>query len=207
MMNHFEKSSIGMGSTELYLLSHHMSHGTTGRPNPHCFDSETVYVSFNPWSHLTPVVVTCSPTRSPFDPAHMMTSSNGNVTGPLWGESTSDRWIPLTKASDAELWCFLWSAPEPTAELKIQAPVIWDAIALIMTSLNIDIQNCSFSDVGVETLYFASLVYLEQNYLSLTISSWVTKIKFCHKLEKTWRDIRSKLAFLHARICRYKTIK
>ena len=23
-----------------------------------------------------------------------------------------DRWIPHTKASDAELWCFLWSAPE-----------------------------------------------------------------------------------------------
>ena len=22
------------------------------------------------------------------------------------------RWIPLTKASDAERWCFLWSAPE-----------------------------------------------------------------------------------------------
>ena len=22
------------------------------------------------------------------------------------------RWIPRTKASDAELWCFLWSAPE-----------------------------------------------------------------------------------------------
>ena len=29
---------------------------------------------------------------------------------PLWGEFTGDRWIPLTKASDAELWCFLWSA-------------------------------------------------------------------------------------------------
>ena len=25
---------------------------------------------------------------------------------------TVHRWIPLTKASDAELWCFLWSAPE-----------------------------------------------------------------------------------------------
>ena len=25
---------------------------------------------------------------------------------------TSDQWIPLTKASDAELWCFIWSAPE-----------------------------------------------------------------------------------------------
>ena len=44
----------------------------------------------------------------------MMTSSNGNifrVTGPLCGEFTGPRWIPLTKASDAELWCFLWSAP------------------------------------------------------------------------------------------------
>ena len=37
---------------------------------------------------------------------------NGNiyrVTGPLCGEFTGHRWIPLTKASDAELWCFLWS--------------------------------------------------------------------------------------------------
>ena len=44
----------------------------------------------------------------------MMTSSNGNifrVTGPLCGEFTGHRWIPLTKPSDAELWCFLWSAP------------------------------------------------------------------------------------------------
>ena len=45
----------------------------------------------------------------------MMTSSNGNifrVTGPLCGEITGPRWIPHTKASDAELWCFLWSARE-----------------------------------------------------------------------------------------------
>ena len=26
------------------------------------------------------------------------------------------RWIPLTKASDGELWCFLWSAPEQTVQ-------------------------------------------------------------------------------------------
>ena len=54
------------------------------------------------------------PTASP-----MMTSSNGNifrVTGPLWGEFTGHRWIPLTKASDVELWCFLWSALEQTVE-------------------------------------------------------------------------------------------
>ena len=40
-----------------------------------------------------------------------MTSSNGNifrVIGPLWGESTGDWWIPLTQASGAELWCFLY---------------------------------------------------------------------------------------------------
>ena len=50
---------------------------------------------------------------------HMMTSSNVNicrVTGPLCGEFTGHRWIPLTKASDVELWCFLWSAPEQTVE-------------------------------------------------------------------------------------------
>ena len=49
----------------------------------------------------------------------MMTSSNGNifrVTGPLYGEFTGHRWIPLTKASDAEFWCLLWSAPEETVE-------------------------------------------------------------------------------------------
>ena len=46
---------------------------------------------------------------------YMVTSSNGNifrVTGPLCGEFTGHRWIPRTKASDAELWSFLWSAPE-----------------------------------------------------------------------------------------------
>ena len=42
----------------------------------------------------------------------MMTSSNGNnfrVTGPLCEEFTTHRRIPLTKASDAELWFFYLS--------------------------------------------------------------------------------------------------
>ena len=50
----------------------------------------------------------------------MMTSSSGNifrVTGPLCGEFTGQRWIPLTKASDAELWYFLWSAPEESTNV------------------------------------------------------------------------------------------
>ena len=40
-----------------------------------------------------------------------MTSPNGNifrVTGPLCGEFTGHRWIPLTKASDAGLWWFFY---------------------------------------------------------------------------------------------------
>ena len=49
-----------------------------------------------------------------FIPFAMMTSSNWNifrVTGRLCGEFTGHRWIPLTKASNAELCCFLWSSP------------------------------------------------------------------------------------------------
>ena len=45
----------------------------------------------------------------------MMTSSNGSifrVTGLLCGEFTGHRWTPSTKASDAGLWCFLWSSRE-----------------------------------------------------------------------------------------------
>ena len=45
----------------------------------------------------------------------MVTLWNGNIfriTGPLCGETTGHRSIPLIKASDGELWCPLWSAPE-----------------------------------------------------------------------------------------------
>ena len=49
----------------------------------------------------------------------MMTSSNGNifrVNGHLCGEFTGHRWISRAKSSNAELWSFLWSAPEQTVE-------------------------------------------------------------------------------------------
>ena len=54
------------------------------------------------------------------------------VTGPLCGEFTGHRWISHTKASNAEFWCFLWSAPEQTFEQTIETPVIWDAIVTEM---------------------------------------------------------------------------
>ena len=43
-----------------------------------------------------------------------MTSWNGNifrVIGPFCGEFTGHWWIPLTEASGAEHWYYLWSAP------------------------------------------------------------------------------------------------
>ena len=44
--------------------------------------------------------------------------------------------FPLTKASEAELWYSLWSTPEQKVEKTIEAPVIWDAIALIIVYAN-----------------------------------------------------------------------
>ena len=56
-----------------------------------------------------------TPLPCPCTPHSMMTSSNGNffrVTGHLCGEFTGLRGIHRTKASVAELWCFLWYAPK-----------------------------------------------------------------------------------------------
>ena len=53
-----------------------------------------------------------------------MTSSNRiifRVTGHLCWEFTGDRWIPRTKASGAELWCFLWSA----TTLRVERLIVW----------------------------------------------------------------------------------
>ena len=71
----------------------------------------------------------------------MMTSSSGNifcVTGPLYGEFTSHRWFPLTKASDAGLWCFLWSSPWINGWVNNREAGDYDAIVMI---LNTDLAN------------------------------------------------------------------
>ena len=49
---------------------------------------------------------------------HLRGESTGHqwITVPLLGESTVHRWIPLTKDSYAQVWCFLWSAPEQTVK-------------------------------------------------------------------------------------------
>ena len=64
--------------------------------------------------------------------AYMMTSSNGSIFCLM---ALCDWWIPLIKASDRELWCILWSAPEQMFEQATETWVIWEAIMLIMTLL------------------------------------------------------------------------
>ena len=64
---------------------------------------------------------------------------------PFVREITGHRWIILTKASDAELWWVFLSVPEQTTEQTIETLVIWDAIAVIMTSLQCThCRNASF---------------------------------------------------------------
>ena len=58
--------------------------------------TKIIHVTFSHW-----------PLRDVIVNVYMITSSNGNiirVTGASWGEFTCHRRIPLTKASDAELW-------------------------------------------------------------------------------------------------------
>ena len=71
----------------------------------------------------------------PFEFNHDDVITWKHISTLLAGESTGHWWIPLTKASDAELWCFLWPVPEQTFEQTLETTVIWDAIALIITSL------------------------------------------------------------------------
>ena len=52
-----------------------------------------------------------------------------------WGESTGHRRIPLRKASDVELWYFLWSAPKQTVKQTIETQVIFNAMVPIVSSL------------------------------------------------------------------------
>ena len=64
------------------------------------------YIMCTAWRQKYTISVRWSPDFS------TMTSSNGNISrvaGHLSGEFTGHR-SPSTKTSDAELWCFLWSA-------------------------------------------------------------------------------------------------
>ena len=106
------------GHTPFFCIAvtSHWGHGVSNHQHPDCL--------FNSWFRLAKRKLklcitsllwgksTSPNTGSRYIVVHqniMMTSSNGNifrVTGHLCGQFTDHRWIPHTKASDAELWCF-----------------------------------------------------------------------------------------------------
>ena len=59
--------------------------------------------------------------------------------------------FPSQKANNADLWCFLWSAPEQTVEQTFETPVIWDDITLIITSLY-GINDCFLAWIHIMTV-------------------------------------------------------
>ena len=122
----------------------------------------------------------------------MMTSSNGHifrVAGPLWGEFTDRRWIPLTNANDAGLWCFLWSAPEQRVVQTIKTSVIWDAVAPITTSLQWrDMSVMAFSISGNSIICSG---YYQRNHLRiiLPVTIWFPsqRASDAESVSITWR--------------------
>ena len=93
---------------------------------------------------------------------------------------TGHWWIPLTNASDAELWCFLWSVPEQTLEQLIETPVIWDAFALIMTPLQWKWLPCSRRRVPMHFLkiFFFTFVLL------ISLKFFFPMVSICHHVLK-----------------------
>ena len=80
--------------------------------------------------------------------------------GPFCGEFTDHWWIPHTKASDAELWCFLWSAPWINHWVNIREAgdlrrnrLHYDVIVMIITFLfqariyHTDLRSCFLSSI------------------------------------------------------------
>ena len=109
----------------------------------------------------------------------MVPSSNGiifRVTGLLCGEFTGHRWTPCTKASDTELWCFIWFASwingwvnnRGTGDL-IRKALIMTVIVMIKTYLMFLVLVC-MNDNGHLVVYFIKWT-AKHNVTSLAVTS------------------------------------
>ena len=130
----------------------------------------------------------------------MMTSSNGNifrVTEPLCGEFTVHRWSPLTKANDAELWCFFfylrlkkqlskqswgWWFKKPSRPLWCHCNGQWksDPICVIVI-FNID-------NLVTKMLHAYFTINVSHNIYGMTIGR-TELFNDIHKLDNAWRKM------------------
>ena len=149
----------------------------------------------------------------------MMTSSNGHifhVAGPLCGEFAGHRWIPLTKASDAELWCCLdlrlnkrlskqsrgWWFETPSRSLGRQCNewnIIFGNLPCVLEHCNwTDYPMLLFSNLLVPNLPFSGGEFTKsqdtvQGLLLLTgvtlIPTWISN----HMSSKAWGESYSSI--------------
>ena len=134
------------------------------------------------------------------------------VTGLLCGEFTGHRWIPRTKASDAEIQCFPWSAPQltfPAFPAHAQPAIlrIWEEAhghtwlhstpIYRRTSNLIHPSNfCSFRSISDVLLLFKNKLF--RNKLSFAIKLFIQHSKYA------WSCTCSYWMFLHfSTICQF----
>ena len=86
--------------------------------------------------------------------------------------------FPLTKASDAELWCFL-CAPDQTIEQTLEAPVIWSAMMSMWRHRNA--KPCTHHHVhGIDKIMH-QLLWMSPRLLALIIH--IDGSLMCHDTE------------------------
>ena len=114
--------AIPWSNRDQFLKRHKVSEGASGQNQYHVRGS----------AYTIPHHEMCCPR------CNVITSTNGKncrVTGPLWGESTGHRWIPLTKASDAKLWYFFDVRMNKRLSKQNREAGDLNALTLIVTSL------------------------------------------------------------------------
>ena len=139
-----------------------------------------------------------------------MMSSNGSifrVTGLSCGEYISRRWISRTRASDAELWCFLWSAPELTVEQTMGTLVFETPSRSLWRHCN------AFSVIISLYIPVSQALYLyvcQANVVSLYINTYAwykhfTCLQIYHRLLYVLilqaEDLQISLHFFHNQLC------
>ena len=119
----------------------------------------------------------------------MMTSSNGNlfrVIGHLCGEITGLRWIPISKASDAELWCFLWSVPDKRLSKQSWGWWFETQSGLLWRHSNVMSINYSVRDVSVSLSMHSLHCALVYGYLLQSLPNTIyhhASLTFCNNVQ------------------------
>ena len=101
-----------------------------------------------------------------------------------------------TVTSDAELWCFLWSTPEPTVDKIIKTSVIWDAVALVLTSpkgLEDSRLRYQFTHpIHLSQTGLKSFAYIQLDFIKCRQPMWMTSSDQCKFILSQWELIKNR---------------